>query len=70
MGIENLPLINALDKFAESLPLEHRSALYSFAESFLCVGAMNGVLDSHGAGSDQKELVDYLSKKKQDYAAR
>jgi len=40
--IEKVPLIEDLEKFALKLQPEHRSRLYRTAESFFCVGAMQG----------------------------
>ena len=73
MNPEGVPLIKSLNAYAEKLSPEHRSELYRFAESFLCVGVKNGIfigaLDALGTKSendDQKKWIEYLTKKREE----
>ena len=67
MGIEDLPIIKTFDAYVESLPAESRAEAYSFARSFLAVGASNGIRINIGLDSDQGEMLKYIGLKEDEY---
>ena len=59
--IGKLPAIEALDRYAATLPLEYRSELYDTVRGFLSIGASNGVFIGGGVKTDQQDMIDYLT---------
>jgi hypothetical protein len=73
--IENVPLIEDLEKFVSELRPEHRPMLFRMAEAFLCVGAMHGAftglasaMHTTSQGDQQKEWIAYLQKRREECA--
>jgi len=77
MGIENHPIIQDLENFAQLLPEEHRAKLYTTVKEFLKVGAMHGTFEglTSFAGvtpeeDQQRECIAYLSAKAEEYSTK
>jgi hypothetical protein len=68
VDVSEYPLSTALKNFSQKLPAEYRLELYELAESFLHVGASDGMLTGMEIDNDLDAWKVYFSRMKKELA--